>query len=182
MASIGCSDSVCHHRPIWITALNIPRIRWLLLVKIDRSLLWATRNSIPAEVALSMLWRLHQNDSNIVLFHLCSFLGCILWLHNSFLCSLVRTVSRLVSTMDYVDRTDLSLPMRIKKRVGTVILSGIFEEFVWSEVGRRRGKNVLFLFLLNVLQRKRRKATFVYLCLDQTSGPYHYALSVFFPW
>lgn len=38
----------------------------------------------------------------------------------------------LVSTMDLVDATDLALQIRMKKRVGTILLSGIVEAFFWS--------------------------------------------------
>lgn len=40
--------------------------------------------------------------------------------------------------MNIVDVTDLALPVRIDKRVGTLTLSGIFEAFIWSKIGWRR--------------------------------------------
>lgn len=43
--------------------------------------------------------------------------------------------SRLVSTTDIVDPTDLALLVSIKKRAGTLVLSGIFEEFIYSKTG-----------------------------------------------
>lgn len=40
--------------------------------------------------------------------------------------------------MDAVDATDLGFPVKIEKRVGTLMLLGVVEATIWSIIGWRR--------------------------------------------